>query len=125
MSRTRPAKDDAARVTESGDGTVAAEPAEGGEPDPSEEAVAIPLTGDLDLHPFSPRDIPSVVEEYVRACRSAGVLHLRLAHGRGRGVQRAVVRRTLSAMAEVRSFADAPPGAGGWGATVVELRPQT
>ena len=83
----------------------------------------VPLTGELDLHAFSPRDIPSVVEEYVRACRERGILRLRLVHGRGRGVQRGVVRRTLAAMAEVVSFSDAPPAAGGWGATLVKLRP--
>ena len=99
-----------------------------GEGDDSEEEelpgemVSIPLTGELDLHPFAPRDIPSVVEEYVRACHGKGVRHLRLAHGRGRGVQRAAVRRVLATLPEVRSFDDAPPGAGGWGATVVELR---
>jgi DNA-nicking Smr family endonuclease len=87
-----------------------------------EETVAIPLTGELDLHPFSPRDIPSVVQEYVRACFEKGVRHLRLAHGRGKGVQRAAVRRVLASLPEVESFRDAPPGAGGWGATVVELR---
>jgi DNA-nicking Smr family endonuclease len=92
-----------------------------GEP-PGDEPVAIPLTGDLDLHPFSPREIPSVVEEYVRACRERGVLHLRLAHGRGRGVQRAAVRRVLASLPEVVSFSDAPLSAGGWGATVVLLR---
>ena len=86
------------------------------------DAVRIPLTGELDLHPFSPRDIPSVVEEYVRACHERGVRHLRLAHGRGRGVQRAAVRRVLGTLPAVLSFDDAPPGAGGWGATVVELR---
>jgi DNA-nicking Smr family endonuclease len=86
-------------------------------------AVEIPLTGDLDLHPFLPRDIPSVVEEYVRACRARGVLRLRLAHGRGRGVQRAAVRRVLASLPEVVSFGDAPSLAGGWGATVAELRP--
>ena len=86
------------------------------------DAVSIPLTGELDLHPFSPRDIPSVVEEYVRACHERGVRHLRLAHGRGRGVQRAAVRRVLASLPEVLSYDDAPPGAGGWGATVVELR---
>ncbi len=95
---------------------------EGGEDDaPEGEPVRLPLTGDLDLHPFSPREIPSVVEEYGRACREAGVLRLRLAHGRGKGVQRAVVRRVLASMPEVVSFSDAPPEAGGWGATVVVL----
>ena len=89
---------------------------------PGDEPVAIPLTGDLDLHPFSPREIPSVVEEYVRSCREGGVLRLRLAHGRGKGVQRAVVRRVLASLPEVVSFEDAPPSAGGWGATVVVLR---
>jgi DNA-nicking Smr family endonuclease len=88
----------------------------------ADEPFEVPLTGELDLHSFSPRDIPSVVEEYVRACRERGVLRLRLAHGRGKGVQRAVVRRALAAMAEVVSFSDAPPEAGGWGATVVVLR---
>jgi len=89
---------------------------------PGERPLEIPLTGDLDLHPFSPREIPSVVEEYVRACREGGVLRLRLAHGRGKGVQRAVVRRVLASIPEVVSFSDAPPSAGGWGATVVLLR---
>jgi DNA-nicking Smr family endonuclease len=96
---------------------------EGGEGEALDgEPVRLPLAGDLDLHPFSPREIPSVVEEYVRACRERGVLRLRLAHGRGKGVQRAVVRRVLASMPEVVSFSDAPPEAGGWGATVVVLR---
>jgi DNA-nicking Smr family endonuclease len=92
-----------------------------GEP-PGDEPVAIPLTGDLDLHAFSPREIPSVVEEYVRACRERDILRLRLAHGRGKGVQRAVVRRVLASLPEVVSYQDAPPSAGGWGATIVLLR---
>jgi len=87
-----------------------------------QDEVRVPLTGDLDLHSFAPRDIPSVVEEYVRACRDEGILHLRLAHGRGKGVQRAVVQRVLRSLPEVESFADAPAGAGGWGATLATLR---
>jgi DNA-nicking Smr family endonuclease len=94
-----------------------------GDESSGDEPVAIPVTGDLDLHPFDPREIPSVVEEYVRVCRARGVLRLRLAHGRGRGVQRAEVRRKLASMPEVVSFSDAPPEAGGWGATLVLLRP--
>lgn len=90
--------------------------------DAPDEPFAIPLTGELDLHAFAPRDVPSVVEEYVRACHERGVRRLRLVHGRGRGVQRAEVQRVLRALSEVASFSDAPPESGGWGATVVELR---
>jgi DNA-nicking Smr family endonuclease len=89
---------------------------------PPEDAHAIPITGELDLHPFAPREIPSVVEEYVNACRERGIRRLRLAHGRGRGVQRAVVRRVLASLPAVEAFDDAPPESGGWGATVVVLR---
>ena len=85
----------------------------------------MPLTGELDLHNFAPRDIPSVVEEYVRACREKGVLKLRLVHGRGQGVQRAVVRRVLGRQGAVIAFDDAPPPlGGGGGATLVRLAPQ-
>jgi len=87
-----------------------------------ERALEIPITGELDLHPFSPREIPSVVEEYVRACAERGITQLRLAHGRGTGVQRAVVRRVLRSLPEVESACDAAPSAGGWGATIVRLR---
>ncbi len=87
------------------------------------EPVEIPITGDLDLHPFDPSEVTSVVREYLHSCRERGILRVRLAHGRGRGVQRAAVRRELRSMPEVVSLADAPPQAGGWGATIVELAP--
>lgn len=86
------------------------------------DPVEIPITGELDLHAFAPRDIPSVVEEYLGACREKGIRLVRLVHGRGKGVQRAVVRRLLARLPEVESFEDAPPQAGGWGATIVVLR---
>ena len=89
------------------------------------EAIEIPLTGDLDLHPFNPADIPSVVEEYVRACAERGITQLRLAHGKGKGVQRAVVARVLRSLPDVASFEEAPPIAGGWGATIVRLVERT
>ena len=90
--------------------------------DEADEPLRLPIEGELDLHAFAPRDIPSLVEEYVRACREQGVLTLRLVHGRGRGVQRAVVRRVLGSHPDVLRFDDAPPQRGGWGATVVALK---
>ena len=59
------------------------------------DPVRIPIERELDLHPFAPRDIPSVVEEYVNAAHEAGLREIRLVHGRGRGVQRAIVQQTL------------------------------
>ena len=85
------------------------------------ELVELPITGELDLHPFAPREVPSLVEEYVAACRARGILRLRLIHGRGRGVQRAVVRRVLRSIGGVVEVQDAPPTSGGWGATLVLL----
>ena len=67
--------------------------------DAPEGAVAIPLTGELDLHPFAPRDIPSVVEEYVHACHGKGVRHLRLAHLKGlveRVAEKVAMRRSAA-----------------------------
>jgi len=90
----------------------------------SDDAEELPVTGELDLHAFAARDIPSLTEEYVRVCRERGLLELRLVHGRGKGVQRAVVRRVLAQLPEVASFDDAPPASGGWGATLVQLKPR-
>jgi DNA-nicking Smr family endonuclease len=89
---------------------------------PEESPVVVPITGELDLHAFSPRDIPAVVEDYVVACQERGILALRLVHGKGKGVQRAVVRRVLGDLPAVLAFGDAPLERGGFGATLVTLR---
>ena len=86
-----------------------------------EEPVVLPITDELDLHTFAPRDIPDVVADYLDECARRGIREVRLVHGRGKGVQRAVVRRVLAARTDVESFDDAPPGSGGWGATLVRL----
>jgi DNA-nicking Smr family endonuclease len=89
---------------------------------PDEAPIEIPITGELDLHAFSPRDVAAVAADYVRACHERGLRRVRLVHGRGRGVQRSLVRRALLSLPEVVSVSDAPPASGGWGATIVELR---
>jgi DNA-nicking Smr family endonuclease len=80
----------------------------------------VPIEDFLDLHAFHPRDIKSVVEEYVTAAREAGFLEVRLIHGRGTGVQRGIVQAVLERHPLVESFHDAPESH--LGATVVELR---
>ncbi len=84
--------------------------------------VEVPIGPELDLHTFRPRDIPDVVSDYLDACSECGLRSVRLVHGRGKGVQRAVVRRLLASLPDVESYADATPEDGGWGATRVWLR---
>lgn len=90
--------------------------------DPPDE-VTLPLEDAIDLHPFAPRDVPAVVEEYILAAQAAGLGEVRLIHGRGRGVQRARVQALLSRLPCVARAYEAPPDRGGWGATIVELVP--
>jgi dsDNA-specific endonuclease/ATPase MutS2 len=66
--------------------------------------------------------VPSVVDEYLRQAVAHDFREVRLIHGKGKGVQRAVVQQLLSGHELVQRFFDAPPGRGGWGATVVVLR---
>jgi len=68
----------------------------------------VPIEDSLDLHAFAPRDIASVVEEYVRAAHEAGLRQVRLIHGRGTGVQRGIVQSVLERDPLVTSFSDAP-----------------
>lgn len=90
---------------------------------PFPEPVVLPLEDVLDLHPFAPHEIRSVVEEYLTECRAAGFTVVRLIHGKGRGVQRENVRALLTRLPFVHAFHDAPSEAGGWGATIVTLSP--
>lgn len=88
-------------------------------PDPEPEPHAIPISSTLDLHAFAPRDIASVVDEYVRAAHEAGFSEVRLVHGRGKGVQRGIVQSALERHPLVEEFWDAPESH--LGATVARL----
>jgi dsDNA-specific endonuclease/ATPase MutS2 len=88
---------------------------------PFSEPIVLPIEDSIDLHSFAPRDIPSVVEEYLEQCKQAGFKEVRIIHGRGTGVQRNIVRGILEKHPLVLSFQDATAEAGGWGATVVVL----
>ena len=92
-------------------------------PGDDDPPVVLPIEDSLDLHAFAPRDVPSVVEEYLLEARARGFTEVRLIHGRGIGVQRAIVQSLLARHPLVAGYSDAPDGRGGWGATVVRLRP--
>jgi DNA-nicking Smr family endonuclease len=82
--------------------------------------MQIPIEDSIDLHAFAPRDIPSVVEEYVRAAHEAGFREVRLIHGRGKGIQRGIVQAALEKHELVTAFYDAPESH--LGATIAHLR---
>jgi len=83
-------------------------------------AHRVPIEREIDLHAFAPRDIPSVVEDYIDAAARAGFREVRLVHGRGKGVQRGIVQATLDRLPQVEEFAD--DTASHLGATLVRLR---
>ena len=89
----------------------------------SDDPIRIPITDTFDLHTIAPRDVKAAVEAYLEEAHKLGLTALRIIHGRGIGVQREMVRAVLTRCEFVASFSDAPAEAGGWGATIVTLRP--
>ncbi len=87
------------------------------------EPFRIPIEGELDLHTFNPKDIKVLVPEYLQACRDKGLLEVRIVHGKGIGNLRRTVHALLVRNPNVLSFALATEHFGGWGATIVHLRP--
>ena len=85
-----------------------------------QDPLRIPIEGSLDLHSFAPRDIPSVVEEYINEAHAAGLREVRLIHGRGQGVQRGIVQQVLERHPLVLEFLD--DTASHLGATIAVLK---
>ena len=88
---------------------------------PFPDPVTIPITDVFDLHAFQPREVKLVVAEYLIEARRLGFRQVRIIHGKGIGVQREMVHAILGRTTFVSAWNDAPPEAGGWGATIVSL----
>ena len=86
------------------------------------EPVKIPIEDIIDLHTFRPKDVPDLLEDYFSACIDKGISSVRVIHGKGKGILKKRVQEILSENPMVESFRDASPGAGGWGASIVELK---
>jgi len=85
------------------------------------EPIVMPITDELDLHTFQPREVPSLLDDYFDACIDAGIFSVRIIHGKGHGILKKRVQAILKTHHLVKSFETAPPEAGGWGATIVSL----
>jgi DNA-nicking Smr family endonuclease len=84
-----------------------------------DDVVVFPIDGTLDLHTFHPRDARAVVDDYVTAAREAGLVEIRIIHGRGTGVLRGLVQAALEAHPDVEAFDD--DHASHLGATIARL----
>ena len=92
---------------------------------PFPEPVVIEITDVFDLHTIPPKQVKAVVEEYLREAHAKGFRVVRIIHGKGIGVQREIVRSVLERTDFVLDWTDAPPDAGGLGATIVRLEQST
>jgi DNA-nicking Smr family endonuclease len=87
-----------------------------------EEPIIMPIEDVLDLHTFKPGDVPNLLDDYFTACAASGIFSVRVIHGKGSGMLKKRVQGILTKHPMVQSFQDAPANAGGWGATLVELK---
>lgn len=85
--------------------------------------VILDIDGVLDLHQFSPRDVKSLVPEYLSECLKRDITEVRIIHGKGKGVLRRTVHAILERLPAVKSFRLDDKQVGNWGATVVYLKP--
>lgn len=95
--------------------------------DPQEDdesaPIEVPIDGTLDLHTFQPRDVKTLVPDYLEECRAHGILQVRVVHGKGKGILRRSVHAILDRLAMVESYGPGGMGGGEWGATLVRLHP--
>jgi len=86
-------------------------------------AFRIPIEDWIDLHTFSPKEIPSLLEEYLLECQKKGFREVRIIHGKGKGIQRNIVHSFLKKSPLIESSKMASPEEGSWGVTIAFLRP--
>jgi len=86
------------------------------------DIIQIPVDGILDLHNFSPKDLKYLVPDYLNECIRANIFQVRIVHGKGIGNLRRTVHAILEKLPTVKEYKLAGENAGGWGATLVELR---
>ncbi len=85
--------------------------------------IELPIDGVLDLHTFPPREVKTLIPDYLTACREKGIYQVRIIHGKGTGALRDIVHAVLRKQPGVASYRLAGEEGGGWGATLVLLRP--
>jgi DNA-nicking Smr family endonuclease len=88
------------------------------------EPQEVPIDGTLDLHTFSPRELKTLIPDYLEACLKKDIYSVRIVHGKGTGALRRSVHAILERSPQVEEFGLAGMGGGSWGATLVTLKKQ-
>lgn len=91
-------------------------------PEPEHPPVALPITGELDLHTFRPQDLGELIPAYLEACATKGLREVRIIHGKGTGTLRTTVHNLLQRSSLVLRYRSGDETSGSWGATIVTLR---
>lgn len=86
------------------------------------DPIEIPINGVLDLHTFRPSEVKDLLDDYITVCLEKKIFSLRIIHGKGQGILKKKVRSALEKDGRVAGIRDAGAMAGGWGATLVELK---
>ena len=86
------------------------------------EPVVITPGDTLDLHTFSPKEVVSLLDEFIDLSQKAEIKLVKIIHGKGTGALRRRVHSLLARDPRVVTFYHAPRKSGDWGATLVELQ---
>jgi len=84
--------------------------------------VYLEIDGILDLHPFAPKDLKTLIPDYLEECRKKGIMEIKLIHGKGIGNIRRSVHALLDRNPLVAGYRQAELHSGSWGATIVVLK---
>lgn len=117
MKRRRPDS-----MPESGDIPATEVPIEDAESPFGDEPIVLPVEETLDLHTFHPREVKTLVPDYLDEAADSGFTEVRIIHGKGMGALRRTVQAILERHPRVAAFREAEPESGGWGATKVFLK---
>ena len=91
------------------------------EQEPNDCPINIEIDGELDLHAFSPKDLKTLIPDYLAECQKKGIREVRIIHGKGTGALRRSVHSLLEGNPNVRQYHLAGRNRGSWGATIVIL----
>ena len=87
-----------------------------------DKPIEYPITEELDLHTFRPKEIPEVVVDYLELAQEKGYKRVRIIHGKGIGTQREIVHRLLSTHPKISRYYQGDQTSGSWGATWAEFK---